>query len=183
MKATQQLEEEHEGIDIMLDILGRVCRHLDMTGNLGKNHFFGILDFLKVFVDKCHHSKEEMLLIPAMEAAGAKKDGTLSVILHEHKISRGYVRAMDQGFKELIQGNNAASQKIIFNSHLYISLMKEHIEKENNYLFRMADSLLTEEMQDLLFEGFEKIEEEQIGAGRHEKFHEFLEILSGIYLT
>jgi len=34
-----------------------------------------------------------------------------------------------------------------------------------------------------LFEGFEKIEEERIGVGKHEVFHALLKTLSGIYLN
>jgi hypothetical protein len=46
----------------------------------------------------------------------------------------------------------------------------------------MADSLLSEQSQDELFEGFEKIEEDRIGVGKHEEFHGLLKKLSGIYL-
>ena len=37
--------------------------------------------------------------------------------------------------------------------------------------------------QDELFEGFEKIEVDRIGVGKHEEFHGLLEKLSGIYLN
>ena len=67
MKATQQLKDEHEGVKIMLNILEQVCRQLGTKGSLNKEHFEGILDFLKVFVDRCHHGKEEDLLFPALE--------------------------------------------------------------------------------------------------------------------
>ena len=70
MKAIQQLKDEHEGIKIMLSILGQVRQQLEATGNLSKEHFVGILEFLKVFVDKCHHAKEEELLFPALVTAG-----------------------------------------------------------------------------------------------------------------
>ena len=46
----------------------------------------------------------------------------------------------------------------------------------------MADSRLSEKSQDELFEGFEKIEEECIDAGRHKEFYGLPEKLSGIYL-
>jgi hypothetical protein len=47
----------------------------------------------------------------------------------------------------------------------------------------MADSRLSEKRQDELFEGFEKIEEERIGVGKHEQFHGLLEKLSQLYLN
>jgi hemerythrin-like domain-containing protein len=61
-------------------------------------------------------------------------------------------------------------------------LLRNHIEKENNLLFVMADARLSKEKQNELFEGVEEIEEERIGKGKHEEFHGFLEKLNGIYL-
>jgi hemerythrin-like domain-containing protein len=66
MKATQQLKDEHEGVKVMLDIIERISKQLEETGNLNKEHFEEILGFLKIFVDKCHHGKEEELLFPAL---------------------------------------------------------------------------------------------------------------------
>ena len=79
MKATQQLRDEHEGVKIMLTVLGQVCQQLESTGNLNTEHFEGILEFLKVFVDKCHHGKEEELLFPALVAVGVPQDGPIAI--------------------------------------------------------------------------------------------------------
>ncbi|WAC08598.1 MAG: hemerythrin domain-containing protein [Thermodesulfobacteriota bacterium] len=183
MKATQQLRDEHEGVKIMLSILKQVCHQLGSTGNLNKEHLEGILEFLKVFVDKCHHSKEEELLFPALVAAGVPADGPIAVMLHEHEMGRNYIRAMSDAYATYMVGDKSSSQGIMQNAHGYISLLKGHIEKENTVLFVMADNLLSEKRQDELFEGFEKIEEERIGVGKHEQFHSLIKKLSGIYLT
>lgn len=183
MKATEQLRNEHEGVKIMLNILGKVCQRLETTGNVDNDHFENVLEFLKVFVDKCHHGKEEDLLFPALEAAGVPKDGPIAVMLYEHEMGRNYVRAISEAFFVYISGNRSSSEGIVRNSREYIVLLNAHIEKENNVLFVMADDLLPEEKQDQLFEGFEKIEEERIGAGKHEEFHRLIKNLGGIYLN
>jgi hemerythrin-like domain-containing protein len=182
MKATQQLKDEHEGVNLMLRILGQVCRQLETTENLNKEHFESILEFLKVFVDKCHHGKEEDLLFPALVAVGIPQDGPIAVMLHEHEMGRKYVRAMSNVFARYMAEDKSASKDIIQNSQSYIALLRDHIEKENNVLFVMADNRLSEKKQEELLEGFEKIEEERIGVGKHEEFHGLLEKLSGIYL-
>jgi hemerythrin-like domain-containing protein len=183
MKATQQLKDEHDGVKVMLNILGQVCGQLETTGNLNEEHFKGILEFLKVFVDRCHHGKEEELLFPALEAAGILREGgPIGVMLSEHQLGRSYVKAMSESFEGYRPGNKSISQDIIRNARDYISLLTNHIEKENNVLFVMADSRLSETIQDELFEGFEKIEEDRIGIGKHEEFHGLLEKLSEIYL-
>ncbi len=181
MKATQQLKDEHEGVKIMLNILGRVYRQLEETGNLDTEHFKSILEFLSVFVDKCHHGKEEECYLCWKLQAFQKM--ALFGVIYEHQVGREYAKAMDEAFAKYQPGNRPSSQGIIRNARDYISLLTNHIEKENNVLFVMADSCLSEKMQDELFEGFEKIEEERIGIGKHEEFHGMLEKLSGIYLS
>jgi hemerythrin-like domain-containing protein len=183
MKATQQLRNEHEGVKIMLNILEQVCRQLETDGNLKEEHFNGILEFLKVFVDKCHHGKEEDLLFPALITAGVSKDGPIAVMLQEHEMGRNYVKSMSDAYAAYASGNESASKTIRKNALAYITLLRNHIEKENNVLLVMADSLLSEKTQTELFEGFERIEEERIGAGKHEEFHGLLKKLSKMYLT
>jgi hemerythrin-like domain-containing protein len=182
MKATQQLRDEHEGVKIMLSILEQVCQQLEAAGSLNKEHFEGILEFLKVFVDKCHHGKEEELLFPALVAVGVPEDGPIAVMLQEHEMGRNYIRAMSDAYATYIEGNKSSYKSIRQNALAYISLLRNHIEKENTVLFVLADSHLSEGRQAELFEGFERIEVERIGLGKHEEFHGLLKKLSGIYL-
>ena len=183
MKATQQLKDEHEGVQIMLGVLSHVCRQLEAAGNLNEEHFENILEFLSVFVDRCHHGKEEELLFPALIAAGVPKEGPVAVLLREHEMGRNHVKAMSQAHAAYLAGDESSSKDIVQNGRSYIALLKDHIEKENKILFVTADSRLSEKTQDQLFEGFEKIEAERIGVGKHEEFHDLLEKLSGIYLN
>ena len=182
MKATQQLKDEHEGVRLMLRILGEVSRQLNAEGTLRIEYFEGILDFLKIFVDKCHHGKEEELLFPALEKAGIPKDGPIAVMLFEHERGRKYIRVMTDTFERYKLKDASAASAIAQNAQDYIALLTDHIDKENNILFAMADDRLSEKVQDELFEGFEKIEASRIGAGKHEAFHDLLHKLSDLYL-
>ncbi|MBP1748847.1 MAG: putative cytosolic protein [Deltaproteobacteria bacterium] len=181
MKATQQLKDEHEGVRTMLRIIEKICDKLETAGSIDKEHFDGVLEFLRVFVDKCHHGKEEELLFPALVAAGVPEDGPIAVMLREHETGRGYVRAMSHSYSAYVKGDRSSSKDIMQNAHGCIGLLRDHIEKENNVLFVMADDRLSEKKQDELFEGFEKIEQERIGVGKHEEFHDLIKRLSAIY--
>ena len=64
----------------------------------------------------------------------------------------------------------------------YRNLLDQHIDKENNILYVMADDRITEEEQEKLFLEFEKIESDKIGAGTHERFHALIDDLEKIYL-
>jgi hemerythrin-like domain-containing protein len=183
MNAMQQLRSEHEGIKVMLRILERICNELESDSSLNKEHFDVILDFLKVFVDQCHHGKEEDLLFPVLVTAGVPKDGHIAMMLEDHETGRNYVKAMSDAYAAYSGGEKASHEAVRHNALAYISLMRDHIEKENNILFVMAESFLSEITQDELVGGFERIEGERIGVGKHEEFHSLLDRFSKIYLN
>ncbi len=183
MKATRQLRDEHDGVTVMLNIMEKVCRHDQESGSLNMDHFESILEFLKVFVDKCHHAKEEELLFPALEALGVLKEGgPIGEMLSEHTQGREFIKAMVAASFEYKNGEKSARGGMIRHAQDYVSLLSGHIEKENNVLFVMAEKLLSEGQQEELFQGFEKIEADRIGLGKHEAFHELIHTLKEIYL-
>lgn len=183
MKPTEQLKAEHEGIKIMLKILDKICVSLEAGRKLNIEHFDKILDFLKIFVDKCHHGKEEDLLFPAMEEAGVPREGgPIGVMLMEHNQGRSYIKGMSQAFDTYKKGDTKVLSAIVENGKSYITLLIQHIDKEDNILFPMADKVLTKNKQEELVEEFEKLEVERIGLGKHEEFHKLLHQLKEIYL-
>ena len=184
MKATEQLKTEHEAVKLMMKILDAACGKIKGGNKLQLADFDEILDFLKVFVDQCHHGKEEQILFPQLELVGvSKENGPIGVMLAEHEQGRSYIRNMNQAIADYKAGVVVASQLLVENAALYIELLEKHINKENNVLFVMADQLLTEEVQDKLFEQFEELEEKVIGLGKHEELHRRLERLSSSYLS
>jgi hemerythrin-like domain-containing protein len=64
----------------------------------------------------------------------------------------------------------------------YISLLNQHIVNENNVLFPMAERLLSEAAMHELSKGFDLIEEQKIGVGKHEEFHKMIDQLESVYL-
>ncbi len=183
MKPTDQLKEEHQGVNLMLKILEQVCGRLDAGKEVDPGHVDRILEFLTVFVDKCHHAKEEDCLFPAMEQAGIPRDGgPIGVMLSEHVTGRGFIRGMTDAAAALRRGDKAAAARFTSNARGYIDLLRSHIDKEDNILYAIADARLSAEKQRELADQFEKVEEERVGPGRHEEFHRMMEQLKRIYL-
>ncbi|MCM8787419.1 MAG: hemerythrin domain-containing protein [Candidatus Omnitrophica bacterium] len=176
-KPTQVLKEEHKVIKKMLDVIEKIVSDFK---EVDKNELESIVDFIKNFADKCHHAKEENKLFPAMEKAGIpKEDGPIGVMLQEHDIGRGYVR----GLAETIQKSkkDKISTKDIKEDALgYVDLLRQHIDKEDNILYMMADMHINDNEQKNLVLEFEKVEE-RIGKGVHEKYHKLVESLVSKY--
>jgi hemerythrin-like domain-containing protein len=183
MTPTEQLQEEHQGITLMLKILEKVCTKMEAQEKVNPEHLESIVDFFRVFADKCHHGKEEALLFPEMEKAGMPREkGPIGVMLAEHTQGRAFVRGMGEAASRCKQGDARGRTEFAENARSYISLLTQHIQKENNILFPMGDRVLSKEKQEKLVEGFEELERVKIGPGMHETFHQLLQKLQEIYL-
>jgi hemerythrin-like domain-containing protein len=102
-------------------------------------------------------------------------------MLTEHDMGRGYVRGMSEAIAKYKAGDGKASSAIVGNARNYIALLTQHIDKEDNILYPMADVHLSEDKQKELLEEFERVERERIGVGKHEEFHELLDHLKQVY--
>ncbi|MGE5544050.1 MAG: hemerythrin domain-containing protein [Bacillota bacterium] len=179
MKATKQLIDEHRAVNLMLKIFDHVLTKTEID----LEDVEQIIGFLKGFVDKCHHGKEEDLLFPELVQHGmSESDGPIGQMLYEHQTGRSYIAEMDKAVESLKNGESDAGQRLIEAGRQYQELLGSHIEKENQVLFKMADSLLDETVQDRLYEEFETLEMERMGPGQHERYHELLEDLAAKYL-
>lgn len=178
MTATDDLRVEHEGILRMLGVMRALTTRIEAGGTIPVAELTGILDFLKIFVDKCHHGKEEDILFPALEAAGMPREGgPIGVMLHEHALGRGLIRDM-----ETTLAGSVGPRSFVAPALVYIELLTQHIAKENTVLFPMAERLLGTPDLTAMHEAFERLEEERIGPGRHEAFHQLMDDLAAEYL-
>jgi hemerythrin-like domain-containing protein len=183
MTPTDELKEEHQGILLMLKIFEKVCAKLEAKEKVDPGHLERIVEFFRIFADKCHHGKEEDLLFPEMEKSGISKEhGPIGVMLMEHDQGRALVKGMGEAAARYKKAESTASAEFAQNARDYIALLTQHINKENNILFPMGDRVISREKQGELVEAFETLEREKIGAGTHEEFHKFLHHLQEVYL-
>jgi len=182
MRATQHLREEHEGIRIVLDILERMGHRVETTGNADRDHFQAVFQILKVFVHQNHRTKEEKYLLPALVAEGVPKTGSVGDLLGEHELGTSYAVIMGDTLKGQEEGE-AWSEDLVNSIKHYLLLVRHHIEKEDNYIFSLANDLLSPERQDELLTGFRIIAAESLGGGILEEFRNSIRWLEKIYLT
>ncbi len=165
---TQVLMGEHELILQALDALERKVAAIQAGSPPDKAYFEKAVEFVRTFADKCHHGKEENLLFKRMVDRGFPlQGGPIAVMLHEHDMGRAFVRGIADG-AAAIGTDPAAAARIAENARGYIELLRNHIGKENNILFPMADQALGAEDQADLGKAFEKFESEETGAGVHD---------------
>ncbi|MGC8735904.1 MAG: hemerythrin domain-containing protein [Dissulfurimicrobium sp.] len=113
MDAINDLKKEHEGIRLMLQVLQAVSRKLGRGERINAQHLGGIMEFLSIFVDKCHHGKEEEFLFPALEASGIPREGgPIGAMLAEHDQGRRIVSELRDAVKSYNSGDKSAADSI-----------------------------------------------------------------------
>jgi len=171
MKATETLKYEHEVILMVLKASEDDIQTFEKTGKVNRIRIEKMVDFFRNFADSCHHAKEEKLLFVKMNEKGISSDGgPIAIMLNDHEIGRGYIRAIAKALEQSESGDSEAVKTIFRNLKSYVNLLRAHINKENYILFPMADKLLKPEDQKALSEAFEKVESEETGEGVHEKY-------------
>jgi hemerythrin-like domain-containing protein len=185
MNPIEELKLEHEGIKVSLDVLAHLSWQLgNKCGNCEPRDLERLLDFFSTFVDTCHHEKEEELLFPALEEIGVSRDGgPIGVMLEEHDMGRSHVRGLREALQDHRAGEEAASERILLHADAFSKLLRRHIEQENQVLFQIAVDNLSSEKLSELEAGFERIESDRVGQGKHEMFHRMLEELQQKYCS
>jgi len=171
VKATDTLMEEHRIIERVLTALEKQARRLDAGEAVRPSFFLDAADFVRNFADGCHHEKEEDNLFPAMVAHGFQEDeGPVAVMLDEHEQGRQLVGAMCDAVERLEGGEAEAATEVVRNAMGYVAVLRQHIMKEDNILFPMAEQALPEEQKGQLAEAFADLDADEESEGVRQKY-------------
>ena len=173
MEATDILMEEHRVIERVLAALETAASRLRSGEAISPAIFLQAAEFIKGFADGCHHKKEEGVLFPAMRAVGVTGEGgPIGVMLAEHHEGRELTSSMRAAAERLASGDADARAELARSALNYVALLRQHITKEENVLFPMAEQVLKGPAQVEVSEAFERVEREETGEGVHERFLE-----------
>jgi hemerythrin-like domain-containing protein len=171
MKATDILSSEHRVIERVILALETEVGKMDAGQPVRPEFFVDAADFIKGFADGCHHRKEEGVLFQTMTAHGVPvQGGPVGVMLSEHEQGRRFTAAMRAAGLKLAAGDQAAGVEVKFNALGYAALLRQHILKEDNVLFPMANRVIPVSEHDIVYAGFERVEHAETGEGVHEKY-------------
>ena len=170
MEATEILMQEHRVIERVLTTLEAGAALVDAGQPIRPGFFIEATDFVRGFADGCHHRKEEACSSPRWSTTGLPREsGPVAVMLAEHEEGRGPPAAcvlLCSGWKPA----TLRPAEVTANARSYTALLRQHIYKEDNILFPMADQVIPRAAQAQVSEGFEHVEHEETGEGVHEKY-------------
>ncbi len=166
---TQILTEEHECISKVIEALKKECYGIQKGKKLDKLFFKQAVDFIKHYADSFHHAKEEDILFTYMrEHLNELRCNPIEQMLIEHKLGREYIKKLSDGIKE------RKKDKIARNTLGYCELLQDHIFKEDNVLYPMADEVLNKKEQKLMRDKFYEVtQQKEFSALNLKKYLDF----------
>lgn len=178
-QATNNLEDDHVNILQLIEVMGV------MTSQSEPNisHLEEAVDLIKNYADGMHHAKEENLLFPKLGEHGfSNVQGPVGMMLQEHTIGREYVRGIAEALNLLKEGDLSGISLAYLNMFRYGELLENHIYKENNMLFRMADEALSDQEQESLYLKFQTVENQGVNGQTKNDFIARITALKTAYI-
>ena len=189
-RTSRELRREHVHVLRMLKVLEVIRTRLPQGETPSAEDWSSIVAFLRVFVDRCHHGKEERVLFPAvMQVAGDDTKRLVEELLVEHVEGRSLVAALAgaAGTAPVLPGEE--EQRRTFDAAAagaaiaaYVELIRPHVVHEETVLFPVADASLAPELQETLQEEYAHIEAEFTVAGSYDAFEQTVTRLKERYL-
>ncbi len=137
------LRKEH---DIVLEILDSLEKNLEAKNT---NQIKKSIVLLEKEFNKHSLNKEEKVLFPEIEKFLPRDGGPTGMMIIEHK-------DLTESIENFKQTDNFENLNKIGN-HI-INLLREHIDKENNMLFMMAEMHLDDKQKNVILMKFKEID-------------------------
>jgi len=138
--------DEHRIIETALDALGGYGERLEAGDPAAEPADLGrFVDFIRHYADAHHHGKEEAILFAAMIAGGFPAEaGPIAVMLREHEQGRHLVGVLAEAAANAGRWGADDIARIRDSARDYIALLHQHIAKEDQILYPMAASELSD---------------------------------------
>jgi hemerythrin-like domain-containing protein len=165
---TQRLKDEHQLILRMLALLEQNAA-LTAEGVFHDYRFYldGV-DFIRNYADRFHHAKEEDILFEALIENGMPREHSpVAAMLMEHDLGRNYVRGLEEAASAALAGEKGHDAEIAAHANGYLQLLREHIAKEDDILYPLAERLIPEEMREKILAGYGQAEAAREGLEEH----------------
>ncbi|TQV88997.1 hemerythrin domain-containing protein [Aliikangiella coralliicola] len=154
MNISEELIKEHQ---LIMKVIGSMVKLSDCHENLVDTIFLELAHrfvlFVEEFADDYHHAKEEDILFYHLAQPGVLEHcNPIGQMLHEHDIARDSLNVVRQGV------STKDCQLIRSGIHKYSEVLTQHIFKENNILYPMAENQLSEQVKKVINQSYEAIE-------------------------
>jgi hemerythrin-like domain-containing protein len=184
MNSIELMVNEHKNILRMLDVVRKACFLVLKGEEICYEDFNSMVDFIRNYADNHHHGKEEKFLFNEMQ--NHLGDLANKLIKHgmliEHDYGRMYIKELVDALERVKDGDEESKLDVISNAISYTHLLKRHIAKEDDGVYKFAENNLPKEILEDVNNKTELYEKQENEKGTQKYYIELLEKLEKKYL-
>ncbi|MEK6757872.1 MAG: hemerythrin domain-containing protein [Nanoarchaeota archaeon] len=158
MNITKTLKDEHKNILKVAELIEKECNMIKSGKNIDKDFFNKSVYFIRYYADKLHHAKEEDILFGELCKEDANKKmhcNPVDQMLYEHNLGRDFVKNLEEAV------NKNDKKSAVENALAYVQLIREHIYKEDNILYPMAEDAINEDIKNKMLKKYNEAEKQK----------------------
>ncbi|MGC8734339.1 MAG: hemerythrin domain-containing protein [bacterium] len=155
-KSIETLKTEHRSIENLLTTLEHAIKKLQQNQQIDINATKELINVI-MEADQCHHGKEEDIFFVELEKRGIpKENGPIGVMLYEHQYLRKLRKIIEDNIDK-VNENQESKSNFISTATEFIEILTNHILKEDNVLFKFAENVLDNDIDQKMYEEFTKV--------------------------
>jgi len=135
LDAIDALRVEHHVMTAVLAAMEAEAERMLGGASLRPDFWRNVIDCNGNFVHRCHRTKEESLLVPALVANGILAERQVQAVHREHVAGGELTQSLCEGIGE------ADWEKVLRLVAIYAHLMRPHMQREEEGLFALAATL------------------------------------------
>lgn len=164
---------EHRRIERMVEHLKKELERIRAEETANPVFIDAVVDFFRMYADRCHHGKEEDILFERLEDKDLSDDHKkiLNELIEEHKAGREMVGDLARAKESYIKGDEGALGEIVTTLDRLVHFYPVHIAKEDKHFFHPCMEYFSKNENDVMLEKFREFDGELI----HEKYEAVVE--------
>jgi hemerythrin-like domain-containing protein len=141
---------EHRLMERMIALLKKEGDRIERERDIDAEFLDRAIDFNKTYVDRCHHGKEEDILLRELDKKNPidEQRRIMNEILDEHQQARNAVADLEDAKTRYLQGDKESLSRIISTIRFLVELYPRHIEKEDRHFFLPCMEYFSQEEKD-----------------------------------
>jgi hemerythrin-like domain-containing protein len=169
------LMKEHRVIERMIDPLRRESSRIAETRRVDPTFIDTVVDFIRTYVDRTHHGKEEDILFRDLAEKNLSEEERqlMEKLISEHVLARKTVGQLVEAKGRYLEGDAHAVDTVLEKLDVLVNLYPDHIEKEDKRFFLPVMQYLSQPEQDDMLQEMWEFDRGMI----HEKYRSVVEQL------
>ena len=145
-KIHHRLNTDHYHMQQLLDCFNHEidCYGFDSKRSADLDIILNTLDYIQTYPEKWHHPTEDIIYNKLLKKQ-IKESTLIEQLQHEHQEIYQTTENIKEMFDNVVEDCIISADKLLTYSRNYIQLQRQHLDKENEYIYPLMDTVFSED--------------------------------------